>query len=274
MLTSNLWNKSGLNSGRKFRLLDVILDDQNEPLYVIAQFNITENEQTQPQKEYIGPSWDPRFPGTVPIKKKTAEIERPEYSRSDEYHGKHARTQFPIRPAYGFTTHKSQGLGMPRVIIKVGKNENPSGQLFTATSRVEAHNGLVYEDFPESRLHAIRNASGLKSRLAFETYLENFDISRDPTLVHELLPQSAHVPTRDIATCTADNVPLHSCTRQSTSTSTKTTTTAASSGSSTTVSRDCGSHALSCLRCKDNPKCESCTLCDACVACPECYNCQ
>ena len=53
-------------------------------------------------------------------------------------------TQFPVRPAYAITIHKSQGMGYPAVSLK--PRCWAAGQLYVAISRVESVSGLHIQE--------------------------------------------------------------------------------------------------------------------------------
>lgn len=52
-------------------------------------------------------------------------------------------TQFPVKPAWAITIHKSQGLTFDRVIIDLGRGAFVNGQLYTALSRCRTLDGIV-----------------------------------------------------------------------------------------------------------------------------------
>src|SRR6476660_9824373 len=62
---------------------------------------------------------------------------------------KHGKTsQFPVRPAWAITIHKSQGLTFSKAIIDAGESFAP-GQVYVALSRLTSLAGLVLY----SRIH-------------------------------------------------------------------------------------------------------------------------
>jgi ATP-dependent exoDNAse (exonuclease V) alpha subunit len=54
------------------------------------------------------------------------------------------KKQLPLKLAWGFTIHKSQGLALEKATIKIRKQER-RGMTFTAISRVKYLNGLRFQ---------------------------------------------------------------------------------------------------------------------------------
>ena len=72
------------------------------------------------------------------------------------------RTQFPLIVAYAITVHKSQGITVDRIVVKVGKEFAP-GLNYVACSRVRTLEGLLVEEaFPHDQIQ--RPLNKCKSR--------------------------------------------------------------------------------------------------------------
>jgi len=55
-------------------------------------------------------------------------------------------TQFPLRPAWAITIHKSQGKTFDKTIIDMGRGAFAHGQLYVALSRCRTLEGIVLKE--------------------------------------------------------------------------------------------------------------------------------
>ena len=82
------------------------------------------------------------------------------------------RTQYPLRLAYAFTIHKSQGQTLDKVVIDLGKKEISLGLTFVALSRVRNYKDFVIKPLTLERLKKIKLSSSLAPRLAEECRIQ------------------------------------------------------------------------------------------------------
>ena len=61
------------------------------------------------------------------------------------------RTQFPLKPCWGTTSHKSQGQSLKAAVI-IGGNEFAPGQLYVTCSRIFTKSGLCLKGFDSHNL--------------------------------------------------------------------------------------------------------------------------
>jgi ATP-dependent DNA helicase PIF1 len=72
----------------------------------------------------------------------------------------HERQQLPLRIAWAFTIHKSQGLTLPACWVDIGKKELTLGITYVAISRVQKLSSLVMEPITYDRLTKIKENYG------------------------------------------------------------------------------------------------------------------
>lgn len=142
MLRHNLWIEQGLVNG-SLGIVEKILFNKNEsqrnhlPKIILVKF-----------LNYEGPTVD----GCVPIKMVT---------KSWYKNGKiYTRTQFPLTLAFAITIHKSQGLTLEKVIMKIPETEKPLGITYVGMSRVKKLTDLCFETgFNFKRLEDIKKSN-------------------------------------------------------------------------------------------------------------------
>lgn len=96
--------------------------------------------------------------------------------------------QFPIKPAWAITIHKSQGLTFEKAVIDAG-NAFTHGQIYVALSRCTSLEGLVLSspilNFPKTDDVVENFHKTLETNLSLEKYLENSKIIYQQNLIFE-----------------------------------------------------------------------------------------
>jgi len=96
--------------------------------------------------------------------------------------------QFPIKPAWAITIHKSQGLTFEKAVIDAA-NAFTHGQIYVALSRCTSLEGLVLSspllNFPKTDTAVENFHKTLETNLSLEKYLENSKITYQQNMVLE-----------------------------------------------------------------------------------------
>ena len=157
MLTSNLWQQTGLCNGATGIVQDIIYaNNQNPPLLpisVLVEF-----------AKYKGPAFIPDHPTWVPIPPVTFEwttIHR------------HSRRQLPLRLSYAMTIHKSQGQTLHKAVIDIGDKERTAGLTFVALSRLQKFSDIIIQSMSFQRLKSISRSKHITARLNEEERLQD-----------------------------------------------------------------------------------------------------
>lgn len=72
-------------------------------------------------------------------------------------HTKYLMMQYPVKPCYAITSHKSQGLSLDNVFIDF-KNFKSDGQAYVALSRVKTYEGLYVKNFHNKAVKTSKDA--------------------------------------------------------------------------------------------------------------------
>jgi ATP-dependent exoDNAse (exonuclease V) alpha subunit len=142
MLTSNLWQQTGLCNGA-IGVIDEILyaEGQKPPNLPIA---VTVNFP-----EYTGPPFMASKPKCIPIAPLTFQWHNGSTQLS--------RQQLPLRLSYAITIHKSQGQTLTKAVIDIGDREMAAGCTFVAISRMKRLSDCIIQPMPYKRLQSIGN---------------------------------------------------------------------------------------------------------------------
>ena len=153
MLTMNLWSSIGATG----TVVDIIYQNNHQPpdlpIAVIVEF-----------ENYRGPVFNENKPLCIPIYPITV--------TSQTEIGFHERQQLPLRLAWTFTIHKSQGLTLPKAWIDIGKSERTAGVSYVAISRVRSLASCFIEPMTYERLTSLKSSANLKYRLQEENRLD------------------------------------------------------------------------------------------------------
>jgi ATP-dependent DNA helicase PIF1 len=158
MLTSNLWQQTGLCNGATGTVKDILYKDNQKPpslpVSVLVEF-----------EKYKGPPFIPEHPTWVPIPPLTYEWTSTR---------RHSRRQLPLRLSYAMTIHKSQGQTLDKAVIDIGDKERTPGLTFVALSRLRQLNDILIQPMAYQRLHSISKSKQLQSRITEEEKLQTF----------------------------------------------------------------------------------------------------
>ena len=139
MLTSNLWQKTGLCNGATGTVKDIIYaNNQNPPslpISVLVEF-----------KKYKGLAFIPDHPSWIPIPPVTFEWTTTR---------RHSRRQLLLRLSYAMTIHKSQGQTLQKAVIDIGERERSAGLTFVALSRLRKFTNVIIQAMTFQRLESI-----------------------------------------------------------------------------------------------------------------------
>jgi ATP-dependent exoDNAse (exonuclease V) alpha subunit len=157
MLTANLWVSTGLVNGAMGTVVDILFEDRQNhtslPTAVLISFD-----------QYRGPSiTSPEEIQVIPI--------IPVRCTWEDKHGTYSRLQVPLFLSWVITTHKSQGLTLPKTFIDLGQTEFASGLSFVAISRVRSLSDILINHFTFERLQRIKKCKRLKERIDEEKRL-------------------------------------------------------------------------------------------------------
>ena len=157
MLTMNLWPSVGLCNGATGTVVDIIYQNNHQPLdlpiAVLVEFD-----------NYRGPVFNVNQPLCIPI--------CPITCKSQTEIGFHERQQLPLRLAWALTIHKSQGLALPKASIDIGKSERTTGVSYVAISRVRSLASCVIEPMMYERLTCLKSSANLQYKLEEENRLD------------------------------------------------------------------------------------------------------
>lgn len=112
---------------------------QSPNLPVVVQFD-----------NYHGPSIIEGQPNCVPICPVTATLQISEIF--------YERQQLPLRLAWVWTIHKSQGLTPPKAVIDIGKSGKISGLSYVVLSRVKSLSSCLIQPMTFERLTTIKSS--------------------------------------------------------------------------------------------------------------------
>ena len=150
MLTSNLWQSTGLCNGAAGTVHEILYHEGHQPpdlpLAVLIDFDT-----------YTGPPFLSNRPRCVPIPPQTFEWESSGQRLS--------RQQLPLLLRYAITIHKSQGQTLHKAVINIGKSEMAAGCTFVAVSRLRRLEDGLFEPMSYQRLEAISSGKRLIQRL-------------------------------------------------------------------------------------------------------------
>ena len=156
MLTMNLWPSVGLCNGATGIVIDIVYQAGHAPptlpIAVIVKFD-----------GYRGPSCSDQESSLVPICPVTIK------ANSNAFH---ERQQLPLRLAWAFTIHKSQGMTLSKAWVDIGKSERTVGMSYVALSRVKTLSSLVVEPMCFERLEKIKSAAIFQYRLQEQERLQ------------------------------------------------------------------------------------------------------
>ena len=156
MLTMNLWPTVGLCNGATGIIVDILYQIGHEPpslpIAVIVKFD-----------GYRGRSFSDQQASLVPICPVTVR------ANSNQCH---ERQQLPLRLAWAFTIHKSQGMTLQKAWADIGKSERTTGITYVAISRVKRLSSLVIEPMSFQRLCSIKMSPTFKYRLQEQQRLD------------------------------------------------------------------------------------------------------
>ena len=143
VLTDNLWPEMGLINGSKGTVTHIVFQEGMHPGNGMPHFIVVAFP------DYLGPSFLPDHPGTVPIFPRTAEWKVGTKQCT--------RRSFPLIPAYALTIHKSQGMTIDRpVVIDIGPLEFSSGLTYTVCTRTRNLSNVAFHPMPSfNRIRAI-----------------------------------------------------------------------------------------------------------------------
>ena len=156
MLTMNLWPSVGLCNGATGIVIDIVYQTGHAPpslpIAVIVKFD-----------QYRGPSFSDQETSLVPICPVTTK------ANSNAFH---ERQQLPLRLAWAFTIHKSQGMTLSKAWVDIGKSEKTVGKTYVALSRVKKLSSLIVEQMSFERLEKIKSAVTFQYRLQEQERLQ------------------------------------------------------------------------------------------------------
>ena len=156
MLTMNLWPSVGLCNGATGIVIDIVYQTGHAPpslpIAVIVKFD-----------GYSGPSFSDQESSFVPVCPVTIK------ASSNAFH---ERQQLPLRLAWAFTIHKSQGMTLSKAWVDIGKSERTVGMSYVALSRVKTLSSLVVEPMCFERLEKIKSAATFQYRLQEQERLQ------------------------------------------------------------------------------------------------------
>jgi ATP-dependent DNA helicase PIF1 len=156
MLTSNLWQETGLCNGATGIVQEIIYKYNQHPpslpISVLVEFD-----------KYSGPPFIENHPTWVPIPPVTFEW-------SDTR--RHSRRQLPLRLSYAMTIHKSQGQTLNKAVIDIGAKERTAGLTFIALSRLRQLNHAIIQPMTYERLNSISKSKQTISRIKEEDHLK------------------------------------------------------------------------------------------------------
>ena len=132
-LISNEWTEAGLTNGADGTVVAILYTAQTKPpalpAAVICSF-----------PSYIGPSYLPDYPQSVPI--------TPITRKWQEGSTMCTRTMLPLILGYALSIHRLQGKTLPKEILNPGEKEFTSGLMYTGVSRVKHFHDLAFYPMP------------------------------------------------------------------------------------------------------------------------------
>ena len=186
MTLVNLWQRAGICNGGRGVVRDVVFDYNSDksslPLFVVVEL-----------PAYTGPpfpKWNRKSKAKwVPIPVYIATLGSKLGGRT-----RSARHQIPIALTRALTHHKSQGMSLSKIYIKLynssqkAKLRNSFGLLYTSISRITDPENLLIERFGPEVLNNISNSPAMaamqKEFLALEKKRKSTTIWANPLLIH------------------------------------------------------------------------------------------
>ena len=186
MILVNLWQRAGICNGGRGVVRDVVFDYNSDksslPLFVVVEL-----------PAYTGPpfpKWNRKSKAKwVPIPVYIATLGSKLGGRT-----RSARHQIPIALTRALTHHKSQGMSLSKIYIKLynssqkAKLRNSFGLLYTSISRITDPENLLIERFGPEVLNNISNSPAMaamqKEFLALEKKRKSTTIWANPLLIH------------------------------------------------------------------------------------------
>jgi ATP-dependent DNA helicase PIF1 len=148
MLTDNIWVKNSLVNGSIGIVRDIVWNKGQDPTKDMPSVIIVEvNNYNRPK--FPSTSYIPIFPITRRFKYKKRDC---------------SRTNFPLRPAYAITVHKSQGLTLKQVVLNLEQKDYTPGLLYVAISRVKRLSSIMFKTPFDLSRFATKESSNIKDR--------------------------------------------------------------------------------------------------------------
>ena len=165
MLTSNLWQQTGLCNGAIGIVKDILYKENQKPpslpISILVEFN-----------KYKGPAFISEHPLWVPIPPITFEWMTNTI---------HSRKQIPLRLCYAMTIHKSQGQTLEKAVIDLGNSERTPGLTFVALSRLRRLDDILIKEMTFKRLDSISKSKHIMARINEENRLETIHATLQST---------------------------------------------------------------------------------------------
>ena len=158
-LISNIWTEAGLTNGAIGNVHSIIYAENIKPpalpLAIIAIF-----------PDYLGPSFLPDIPGTVPV----CPVKRDWFSNKISC----SRLMVPMIVGYALLIHKLQGSTCDQIILNPGPTEFAAGLLLVGATQTKTYEGLTFVDpYPNfDHFEQIRKSPSLGKQMHKEEKME------------------------------------------------------------------------------------------------------